>query len=168
MEINQTTLKEFRKDFQEAVKALEEKYGIVIQAKGITYEQSQFHFKVEVSNGNSYEDLCEQSFKQYASMFGFSESDYMRTFKDHLGDEYMIVGLNPKKRKNVVVIKSTRTGNQYVCAPSYIPWIAEKYESRYRRMHFCKYCGKTTEGDNADLLCPDCQETFGHTLYSEL
>lgn len=53
MEINQTTLSQFREDFQEAVKKLEEKYGVVIEAGRITYEASRFQFKVEVKNGLS-------------------------------------------------------------------------------------------------------------------
>jgi hypothetical protein len=34
--------------------------------------------------------------------------------------------------------------------------------------HLCKYCGQVAEGSNTDLLCNDCHELFGHTLYSEL
>ena len=37
-----------------------------------------------------------------------------------------------------------------------------------RGSHLCKYCGDIAEGTYADLLCPDCRETFGHSLYSEL
>jgi len=32
----------------------------------------------------------------------------------------------------------------------------------------CKYCGHPHKTNNKDLLCPECRETFGHTLYSEL
>ena len=37
-----------------------------------------------------------------------------------------------------------------------------------RGSHLCKYCGEIAEGTYADLLCSDCRETFGHSLYSEL
>ena len=37
-----------------------------------------------------------------------------------------------------------------------------------RGSHVCKYCGEIAEGTYADLLCKDCRETFGHTMYSEL
>ena len=37
-----------------------------------------------------------------------------------------------------------------------------------RGSHICKYCGNIAEGTYADLLCADCRETFGHTMYSEL
>ena len=34
--------------------------------------------------------------------------------------------------------------------------------------HFCKYCANVVESDYDDLLCSDCREMFGHTMYSEL
>jgi len=34
--------------------------------------------------------------------------------------------------------------------------------------HFCKYCANVVESDCDDLLCSDCREMFGHTMYSEL
>lgn len=34
--------------------------------------------------------------------------------------------------------------------------------------HICKYCGEITEGTFEDLLCEECRDIFGHSLYSEL
>ena len=34
--------------------------------------------------------------------------------------------------------------------------------------HRCKYCGGIAEGTHDDLLCGECRENFGHSLYSEL
>ena len=34
--------------------------------------------------------------------------------------------------------------------------------------HLCKYCGDIVEGEYEDILCEDCKETFGHSLFSEL
>lgn len=34
--------------------------------------------------------------------------------------------------------------------------------------HICKYCGDIAEGTFEDLLCAECRQTFGHSLYSEL
>ena len=36
------------------------------------------------------------------------------------------------------------------------------------RYHICKYCGKIVKGSNKNILCEDCREIFGHSLYSEL
>ena len=37
-----------------------------------------------------------------------------------------------------------------------------------KNKHICKYCGSITEGEYENILCSDCRECFGHTLYSEL
>jgi len=34
--------------------------------------------------------------------------------------------------------------------------------------HICKYCYDIAEGTYEELLCRECRETFGHSLYSEL
>ena len=34
--------------------------------------------------------------------------------------------------------------------------------------HLCKYCHGIAEGTYDDLLCEECREVFGHSLYSEL
>ena len=38
----------------------------------------------------------------------------------------------------------------------------------FEAFHSCKYCGQVTEGIDEDILCEDCREVFGHTLYSQL
>ena len=167
MNINQATLKEFRADFQEAVKSLESKYGVVINAQKITYSSDSFSFKVEVQNGTSHEDVNKTTFNKYCVLYGLEESDFGRVFKQG-GEEFQIVGINPSKRKNNIVIKNTQTGSQYICPPNFIPFVREKREAGVRHMHTCKYCGGMAEGDNEDLLCPECQEAFGHKFYSEL
>ena len=37
-----------------------------------------------------------------------------------------------------------------------------------RANHLCRYCGEITKGSDKDLLCDECKEIFGHSLYSEL
>ena len=34
--------------------------------------------------------------------------------------------------------------------------------------HICKYCNGIADGDDENLLCFDCMETFGHSLFSDL
>lgn len=38
----------------------------------------------------------------------------------------------------------------------------------FEAFHSCKYCGQVTEGIDEDILCEDCREMFGHTLFSQL
>ena len=169
MEINQTTLKQFRQDFQDAVKSLEEKYGIVIQAKSITYSSNEFHFKVEVVNGESKEDedARRDTFNQYCSSYGLTRDDFMRIFDTGVA-KYQIVGINPNRRKYPIIIKNVATNGEGMCSIAFIrPFIKEQEEAT-GPTHKCKYCGQETEGDDKDLLCPECREAFGHTFYSEL
>ena len=35
-------------------------------------------------------------------------------------------------------------------------------------MSECRYCGRETGEEDPDVLCVECMETFGHTLFSEL
>ena len=32
----------------------------------------------------------------------------------------------------------------------------------------CKYCGEENGSPDEDLLCSECREDFGHSLYSKL
>ena len=41
-------------------------------------------------------------------------------------------------------------------------------EPKLPTTHECKYCGGVADGPDEDVLCEDCQMTFGHAFYSEL
>jgi hypothetical protein len=38
----------------------------------------------------------------------------------------------------------------------------------FEAYHACQYCGQITKGFDEDILCEDCREMFGHTLFSQL
>ena len=101
MEMNRATLQEFRKDFQEHVKGLEEKYGVTIQMGNITYGETDFHFKTEVKNKVSSEEAERQQkddFDRYCRLYGFDSSDYRKQFQ-YGNSTYEFIGFEPKKRK---------------------------------------------------------------------
>lgn len=172
MNINPTTLQAFRSDFQQAVKALEEKYGVTVQAQKITYDSGSFHFKVEVNNGSA-EEAAKNHFENHCELYGLEPSDYLKTFT-WKGNEYQIVGIKPSGKKNNIIIKDTHTNTEYV-GSSAIVLAALKRKPRLTEVtwtgglhHSCKCCGKKVPGGNQDLLCGDCMETYGHCYYSEL
>lgn len=173
MEINPKTLREFRADFQQAVKSLQEKYGVVIEPKKITYDSSSFVFKVEVLNGTNQEDIKKENFERYCELYGLEKSDYGRTFKQG-SSEFKIIGIDLGRRKKCIELLDVRSGKQYVCPPNTIPFVWERQNARTPKVprssstHLCKYCGKPANGDLEDLLCTSCQEKFGHRFYSEL
>ncbi len=41
-------------------------------------------------------------------------------------------------------------------------------EPKEPQTHTCKYCGGQADGPDENVLCEDCQMTFGHAFYSEL
>ena len=125
MKINNTTLNGFREDFQEAVKSLEKKYGIVIKAKTITYGPDEFYFKVEVKNGSSQEDVFKKDFDKWCEYYNLEKSDYLRTFKAD-GKEYQIVGIDPDKRKRCIVIEALSDGKKYRCSSDFIPFVNKR------------------------------------------
>lgn len=170
MEINTTTIANFRADFKNAVKPLEEKYGVIIEPRGVTYDNSHFYFKVEVQNGTNKEDINKEIFEKNCERFGLEKDDFGKVFKSSTGEEYQIIGLKPNKRKNVVLVKKLSNGEEYICSPEAIPFVVKRTASRMKMLqyHNCKYCGKLTVGESEDELCPECQRDFGHKYYSEL
>ena len=41
-------------------------------------------------------------------------------------------------------------------------------ELERRKWHWCMYCGELVEGSDEDILCEECEMTFGHSRYSQL
>jgi hypothetical protein len=97
-QINIEFLKNFREDFKDAVKELEEKHGIVIHLGNISYNNSQFTSKLEVrldsvSPNQKYID----TFKLLYKMYGLDEDMLGKTF-NACGKTLKFVGLDSKKR----------------------------------------------------------------------
>ena len=55
MEITKSNLRIFRQDFKNTVESLQKEYEVTIDMKNITYGTTDFHFKVEVTNGDRAE-----------------------------------------------------------------------------------------------------------------
>ena len=110
--IDRQTLESFRQDFQDAMKDLEQKYGFVIELGRITYTATSFTGKLEVNEGESKDEVNEQEFKRYCRMFGLEESDYDRRFTFQ-GNDYIIVGIRPSKRKYPIACQQVQSGQTY-------------------------------------------------------
>lgn len=163
MQFTNSEFNAFRKDFKEALKEVEEKYGIIIEPKNLTYTSNSFNLKVLVTNVSEEQkeqglDTEQIAFERDCAKFGFTKEDYKRRFVVR-GDTYELYGFKASARKNPCKVQNVRTGARYVCPKSFL--IPESG-------HACKYCGAHVEGNNPDELCDDCKETFGHSLYTEL
>ena len=110
--IDKQLLADFRKDFEEKMKDLEQKYGLVISLGGIRYSPDSFEAKLECKEGDSKDEVNEQDFKKYCHMYGLSYDDYDRRFA-YQGDDYIIVGVRPSKRKYPICCTQVSSGETY-------------------------------------------------------
>ncbi len=105
--ITKDELKMFRKDFSEAVKGLEKKYGVKLELHNISYTDIEFHTKLSATKvGESGEKQVDTS--------DFSWMKELLGFKGNLGDSYTqrgvtytIYNLDPKKPKYAVLLKGS-------------------------------------------------------------
>lgn len=91
---------EFRKDFSEAVKGVEEKYKIRLGVGTINFNSTSFHTTL---NGlmNNTDEICsmeELAFRKICYSFGKNPEDFGKTFI-HNSEVFRFVGINPKARK---------------------------------------------------------------------
>ena len=110
--IDKQTLENFRQDFKQAMQALETKYGFVIELGRITYTATSFTGKLEVNEGDSKDDVNEKDFYKYCSMYGLSKDDYDRRFTFQ-GNDYIVVGIRPSKRKYPICCQQVQNGTTY-------------------------------------------------------
>jgi len=114
--IDRTMLQNFRQDFADAVKGLEQKYGVIIELGSITYSSISFKGKLEVHEGASKDDVNAQEFKKYCRRYGLSEDDYDRRFT-YKGEDYIIIGIKPSKRTYPIVCQHALNGQSYGFTP---------------------------------------------------
>ena len=110
--IDKQTLQNFREDFKEAMKDLEQKYGSVIELNTIHYTATEFNAKLVAKEGDSKDDVNEQDFKKYCRMYGLEPTDYDRRFT-YDGEEYVVVGIRPSKRKYPICCTQLSSGKTY-------------------------------------------------------
>lgn len=67
---------------------------------------------------------------------------------------------NPNYAASILEALNKQDGTDYIITETEILNLTGK--------HICQYCGNVVEGDYEDLLCDECREIFGHSLYSEL
>ena len=96
--IDKEMLRNFRNDFAEAVKDLEQQYGIVITLGRITFDATSFTGKLEAKEGESKDQVNEDTFKAHCREYGLAPTDYDRRFT-HQGKDYIITGIYLRSHK---------------------------------------------------------------------
>ena len=102
--INKQMIQDFRKDFTEAVKDLEKKYGVVIELGNIQYAADNFEAKLQVTEGEDQYDVNRKAFIRNCGAYGLNQEDFDRRFT-YKNKEYVIIGINPNKRKYPIACK---------------------------------------------------------------
>ena len=109
-------IQDFRKDFAQAVKGLEQKYGVIIELNKVKYASSYFEGKILVSEGEDKDDVRQQEFNRYCGLFGLKPEDFDRriTITDRgTTEDYIIIGIKINKRKYPITLQKVSDGAEW-------------------------------------------------------
>ena len=116
-------LEEFRKDFNEAMEALQRKHNISISLGRITYEEERFSAKLSVNMTQDPEDIARANFDAEAWKFddiGIHEGMYKRIYIGRDGKRYAIIGLKPRSYKQPIRSIGVEDGKHYMAGKGFI------------------------------------------------
>ena len=123
--LDKSLLQQLRVDFKEAIKSVEEKYGMELKLGKISYSYNQFTGKLEgtlIQEGSSAEQT---KFNELCRQYGFTEEDYGRTFV--MQDiTYELCGFAPNRRKYPIVARSHANQKEYCFVPRDVKAALEK------------------------------------------
>lgn len=95
----------FRKETEEALAKLAEKYGATVKAGKIKYTSNSFNLDLQVAKkdigGKSFEQI---EFEKYCVFYGLKPEHYNKEVT-YNGDKYNIVGFKPQASKYPVIAK---------------------------------------------------------------
>ena len=116
-------LDDFRKDFDDAVEVLREKYDISIHLGRITYTNERFSATVNVNMTRDPEDIARANFDAEAWKFwdiGITEGMYKKIFIGIDGKRYAVVGLKPRSHKSPLQVIDVEDGKRYKAGRAFI------------------------------------------------
>lgn len=102
----------FQEDVRNALSGVLEKHGLKLDGTRLTYGSTQSSINIKVSSEGV--DIKADDFTKYASLYGLSPEDLGKEITLHDGNQYTIVGLKPKARKNTILIQRKGTDSRYV------------------------------------------------------
>lgn len=94
--------KEFRKDVEEALKDVAEKYGISIKAADISYDSTTVDLKLKCERTDI--DVQKAKFEEgvtYMECYGFKKEDYKKPFSIK-NKNYTLIGFKPGNKYDVI------------------------------------------------------------------
>lgn len=122
MEFNKQDFEKLRKAIKEALAGVEKEFDVSFKPGNISHSPTSFTLKMEGKRTDVDTDRIE--FEKYCRLEGFEPTDFKRKFTDGK-DTYILVGFNPKNRKNVCTIENVNSGKIYVCPANFVKdnWI---------------------------------------------
>jgi hypothetical protein len=117
--IDKPMLKNFRIDFDIAMKELQKKYGVSVSLGSIKYSPDMFTGKITgavVNKGSTGLSVEAITFQKHAKAYGLDPSDLNRKFYSG-GKEFTIIGLKPSAHKYPIVAMD-RFGKRFKFAES--------------------------------------------------
>ncbi len=123
-------LDEFRKDFDEAVEALREKYDISIDLGNITYYEERFSATLSVNMTRDREDIARANFDAEAFKFediGIAPGMYKRILIGRDGKKYAIVALKPRSWKTPLRLVDVEDGERYKAPRGFVDSWTDSY-----------------------------------------
>jgi hypothetical protein len=112
---DRATTKALRSSLDNALKGLENQFGISIHVGNATFTPDNVTFKVNVATvGESGEVMTKEAsaFQQLAKFYGLEPEHLFKTFSA-AGEQYKIVGLKTKSPKFPILAKRLKDGKTY-------------------------------------------------------
>jgi len=111
MEFTKNEFQAFRKDFDQALLPVAEKYSLTIKAGSISYQDDTFSMKVECAKTDAG-NLEQKEFEKYCLLYELSPDDYMREFVFN-GERYTLAGLAVSSPKYPCICLNIGNGKRY-------------------------------------------------------
>ena len=112
---NAGNLISLRKDIENSLKEVAEKYNITLQTGRCLYTSETFKIRLNgviMVEGKAF-SLEERDFKAQAPLYGLKSDDLDKVFTDDTGRIFKIIGLKTSSRKYPVLAVELNTGNKY-------------------------------------------------------
>ena len=115
--INRSTVSQLLEEASEALAAVADKHGIVLERKHCTYSETEvpvaFKFVIpERAEDGTAISPKETEFRKYARRFGLEPDDYGKLFKTYTG-VFRVSGIKPRSRKYPVLGERVADGRVF-------------------------------------------------------
>jgi len=112
MEFTKSELKEFRKDLENSLEEIKEKYNISIDFGAISYEKDNFSFRASavrtINESGEFVSPEQIMFNKHCRLFKVKEEDYKKIFSFG-GMTFELTGFKPKSPKYSVLAMDVRS-----------------------------------------------------------